>query len=72
MTNLQLCEARPDLNGAHFLWLEKRRQKIAGVEGGKRRPKYSIPINFNLIFTLITFSKKYFFIDLIDELLLQR
>jgi len=30
MTNLQ-----PDLNGAHFLWLEKRWQKIAGVEGGK-------------------------------------
>jgi len=25
---------RPDLNEAHFLWLEKRRQKIAGVEGG--------------------------------------
>jgi hypothetical protein len=34
MESVQLCEAQPDLNGAHFLWLEKLRQKIAGVEGG--------------------------------------
>jgi len=36
---VQLCEAQHDLNGAHFLWLEKQRQKIAGVEGGKAATK---------------------------------
>ena len=30
----QLCEARPDLSGAHFLWLVLGSAKIAGTEGG--------------------------------------
>jgi hypothetical protein len=32
---------QPDLNGAHFLWLEKQRQKIAGVEGGKAAQNFT-------------------------------
>ncbi len=43
---LPICEARPGLNGALF-----SKEKKAGVEHGKRRPKYSkylSPASWNL------------------------
>jgi len=72
LTNFSFLRSAPRLERSSFFVDGKAMAKIAGVEGGNRRPKYSIQHNFNLIFALITFSKKYFFIDLIDELLLQR